>query len=349
MSVQFGKPTAIYLTMDPDAFRNGEVYAFAYTPPLSGKIPDEYTIPGVLDIIRSLAVNAISAEDLAYNLFLVQLTGVNGNPPPYPLLNPIVYYFNRKNLNDRSFFQNEYTFVLRYFKKYGKGFIQGYPGEITPTPQEMVNQPPGFNTFLPGKKKRVSLPEPTSKKDLYFQYPQEPVTREPTLQPIKLVNKPDESQTFRKLDRIYYYWSDDTLQRAFGVKLERLSVCDAINWTVKLNVSKNYLFRYGLYAFSYYVQDMYFSKDVQDMYSNGVNYRIPMPMDRLSQVKLGRGFIANIFDGLLSNEAGIIYLHPSNFMYVQTPPMMGATELRALMVLDNVYEVAKQLCGTSFL
>jgi len=341
MSVQFGKPTAIYLTMDPDAFRNGEVYAFAYTPPLSGKIPDEYTIPGVLDIIRSLAVNSISTEDLAYNLFLVQLTGVNGNPPPpYPLLNPIVYYFNRRNLDDRSFFQNEYTFVLSYFAENGKGFIQGYPGEITPTPQEMVNQPSGFNTFLPGKKKRVSLPEPTSKKDLYFQYPQEPVTREPTLQPIKLVNKPEKSQTFRKLDRIYYYWSDDTLQRAFGVKLERLSVCDTINWTVKLNVSKNYLFNYGMYAFSYYVQDMY---------SNGVNYRIPMPMDRLSQVELRRGFIANIFDGLLSNEAGIIYLQPSNFMYVQTPPMMGATKLRALMVLDNVYEVAKQLCGTSFL
>jgi len=322
MSVQFGKPTAIYLTMDPDAFRNGEVYAFAYTPPLSGKIPDEYTIPGVLDIIRSLAVNAISTEDLAYNLFLVQLTGVNGNPPPYPLLNPIVYYFNRRNLDDRSFFQNEYTFVLSYFAENGKGFIQGYPGEVTP-----------------GSEERASLPRRTSKKSYYFQYPYTPPTREPTLQPIKLVNKPEESQTFRKLDRIYYYWSDDTLQRAFGVKLERLSVCDTINWTVKLNVSKNYLFRYGLYAFSYYVQDMY---------SNGVNYRIPMPMDRLSQVELRRGFIANIFDGLLSNEAGIIYLQPSNFMYVQTPPMMGATELRALMVLDDVYEVAKQLCGTSF-
>jgi len=323
MSVQFGKPTAIYLTMDPDAFRNGEVYAFAYTPPLSGKIPDEYTIPGVLDIIRSLAVNSISTEDLAYNLFLVQLTGVNGNPPPpYPLLNPIVYYFNRRNLDDRSFFQNEYTFVLSYFAENGKGFIQGYPGEVTP-----------------GSEERASLPRRTSKKSYYFQYPYTPPTREPTLQPIKLVNKPEESQTFRKLDRIYYYWSDDTLQRAFGVKLERLSVCDTINWTVKLNVSKNYLFRYGLYAFSYYVQDMY---------SNGVNYRIPMPMDRLSQVELRRGFIANIFDGLLSNEAGIIYLQPSNFMYVQTPPMMGATELRALMVLDDVYEVAKQLCGTSF-
>jgi len=323
MSVQFGKPTAIYLTMDPDAFRNGEVYAFAYTPPLSGEIPDEYTIPGVLDIIRSLAVNSFSAEDLAYNLFLVQLTGINGNPPPYPLLNPIVYYFNRRDLNDRSFFQNEYTFVLRYFKENGKGFVQGYPGEVTPTSEE-----------------RASLPRRTSKKSYYFQYPYTPPTRESTLQPIKLVNKPEESQTFRELDRIYYYWSDDTLQRAFGLKLERLSVCDTINWTVKLNVSpKNYLFNYGLYAFSYYVRDMY---------SNGVNYRIPMPMERLSQVELRRGFIANIFDGLLSNEAGIIYLQPSNFMYVQTPPMMGATRLRALMVLDDVYEVAKELCGTSF-
>ena len=323
MSVQFGKPTAIYLTMDPSSFRNGEVYAFAYTPPLSGEIPDEYTIPGVLDIIRSLAVHSISTEDLAYKLFLVQLTGVNGNPPPpYPLLNPIVYYFNRRDLSDRSFFQNEYTFVLRYFKENGKGFIQGYPGEVTPTSEE-----------------RASLPRRTSKKSYYFQYPYTPPARPSTLQPIKLVNKPEKSQTFRKLDRIYYYWSDDSLQRAFGVELEGLSVCDTINWTVKLNVSKNYLFRYGMLAFSYYVQDMYSKK---------VNYRIPMPIERLSQVQLRDRLIENIFDGLLSNEAGIIYLQPSNFMYVQTPPMMGATKLRALMVFDDVYEVAKELCGTSF-
>ena len=323
MSVQFGKPTAIYLTMDPDAFRKGEFYAFAYTPPLSGEIPDEYTIPGVLDIIRSLAVHSFSTEELAYKLFLVQLTGVNGNPPPpYPLLNPIVYYFNRRDLNDRSFFQNEYTFVLRYFKENGKGFIQGHPGEVTPTSEE-----------------RASLPRRTSKKSYYFQYPYTPPARPPLRKPIELVNVPTKSQTMRKLDRIYYYWSDDSLQRAFGVELERLSVCDTINWTVKLNVSKNYLFNYGMHAFSYYVQDMYFSK---------VNYRITMPMERLSQVELRDGFIDNIFDGLLSNEAGIIYLQPSNFMYVQTPPMTGATELRALYVLDDVYEVAKRLCGTSF-
>jgi len=322
MSVQFGKPTAIYLTMDPDAFRNGEVYAFAYTPPLSGKIPDEYTIPGVLDIIRSLAVNAISTEDLAYNLFLVQLTGVNGNPPPYPLLNPIVYYFNRKDLNDRSFFQNEYTFVLRYFKENGKGFIQGYPGEVTPTSKE-----------------RASLPRRTSKKSYYFQYPYTPPARPPLRKPIELVNVPTQSQTMRKLDRIYYYWSNNTLQRAFGVVLERQSVCDVINWTIKVNVSSNYLGDYGLYAFSYYVQQMY---------AGGVNYRIPITMEKLSQVNLLHGYIPEIFDNLTSNEAGIIYLQPSNFMYVQTPPMMGATELRALYVLDDVYEVAKRLCGTSF-
>jgi len=322
MSVQFGKPTAIYLTMDPDAFRHGEVYAFAYTPPLSGKIPDEYTIPGVFDIIRSLAVDAISAEDLAYNLFLVQLTGVNGNPPPYPLLNPIVYYFNRKDLSDRSFFQNEYTFVLKYFKENGKGFLQGYPGEITPTSEE-----------------RASLPRRTSKKGYYFQYPYTPPARPPLRKPVELVNVPTQSQTMRRLDRIYYYWSDDSLQRAFGVVLERLSVCDVINWTVKLNVSKNYLFNYGLYAFSYYVQDMYFNK---------INYRIPTPMERLSQAELRDGFIDNVFDNLTSTEAGIIYLQPSNFMYVQTPPMVQATELRPLYILEEIYEVAGRLCGTSF-
>jgi len=322
MSLQFGKPTAIYLTNDPDAFRHGEVYAFAYTPPLSGKIPDEYTIPGVLNVIRKLAVNAISAEDLAYNLFLVQLTGVNGNPPPYPLLNPIVYYFNRKDLSDRSFFQNEYTFVLKYFKENGKGFLQGYPGEITPSSEE-----------------RASLPRRTSKKGYYFQHPYTPPTRPPLRKPVELVNVPTKSQTMRKLDRIYYYWSDDSLQRAFGVVLERLSVCDTINWTVKLNVSKNYLFNYGLYAFSYYVQDMYFSK---------INYRIPTPMERLSQEELRDGFIDNVFDNLTSTEAGIIYLQPSNFMYVQTPAMMQARELRPLYILEEIYEVAGRLCGTSF-
>ena len=336
--VQFGKPTAIYLTNDPDAFRNGEVYAFAYTPPLSGKVPDEYTIPGVLNIIRSLAVDAFSAEDLAYNLFLAQLTGVNGNPPPYPLLNPIVYYFNRKDLSDRSFFQAEYTFVLGYFKEYGKGFIQGYPGEVAPTPEEVVNQPSGFETFLPTKKKKISLPEPTSKGNYYFQYPYTPPARPPLRKPVNPVNVPTQSQTMRRLDRIYYYWSDDSLQRAFGVELERLSVCDVINWTVKLNVSKPYLFNYGMYAFSYYVQDMYFSR---------VNYRIPMVMERLSQENLRKGFIENIFSDLTSNEAGIIYLQPSNFMYVQTPPMTAATELRALYILEEIYKVAERLCGTS--
>jgi len=320
--VRFGKPTAIYLTNNPATFREGEVYAFAYTPPLSGKIPDEYTIPGVLDIIRSLAVDSLSAEDLAYNLFLVQLTGLNGNPPPYPLLNPIVYYFNRSKLNDRSFFQSEYTFVLKYFKENGKGFVQGYPGEVNPASEE-----------------RGRLPQRTSKKSYYFQYPYTPPTRSPKEEPIELVNIPTQSQTMRRLERIYYYWSDDSLQRAFGVVLEGLSVCDVINWTVKLNASKSYLYEYGLYAFSYYVQDMYV---------NGFNYRIPITMERMSQAGLLKGFIDNIFDNLMSNEAGIIYLQPSNFMYVQTPTMMGATKLRALYMLDDVYEVAGRLCGTSF-
>jgi hypothetical protein len=322
MSVRFGKPIAIYLANDPDDFRHGEVYAFAYTPPLSGKIPDEYTIPGVLDIIRSLAVDAISAEDLAYNLFLVQLTGNGGQPPPYPLINPIVYYFNRRNLNDRSFFETEYTFILRYFKENGKGFMQGYPGEITPTPE-----------------KRTNLPRRTTKKGYYFQYPYTPPARPPLRQPTELVNIPTKSQTMRTLNRIYYYWSDDSLQRAFGVALEGQSVCNVINWTVKLNVSKGYLYEYGMHAFSYYVQDMYFNK---------VNYRIPIPMEKLSQSKLREESITDIFDGLTSTEAGIIYLQPSNFMYVQTPPMMQATELRPLYILDEIYKVAEQLCGTKF-